>query len=411
MLKDGGQTFSRLALRALTSRPLWLALGVANLAAGVVIALRPVQSFDAGAVAQWCRDWLIHGVNPYPGSGLRANYPPYALVFLSPLALLPAGLLPAAWVIISVGLAILVGWLGLGAVSPGRSEHGLHLPIGFFLAWESLRIGLGLGQFTLVALASGLAAVVYQGKIARAILLAIAMTKPQIGVAFVLWTILEGSVAAAVLAALPLVVATILFAARLGQSPLAISARYIDVLRQELAAPGFREGALELRPLIHALVTRPMIADTIHLGIAAGSLTLLVVAARRMSPAGRSLFLLPLTCVWTLMSVYHPAYDLVLLWPAAVAFSVLTMDVRPKVIGVGALAALQLVLLVDIPGLWWKFNGRPALHFYEGAIAAPLQHFDRLLVLGLFAALITLSMRWQPDDAAVTLPGNTVPVS
>ena len=81
--------------RGLTSRPLWLVLGLANMTAGVVIALRPNQSFDVEKVAQWCREWLILGVNPYSGVDIHANYPPYALVLLSPLALLPAHLVNA----------------------------------------------------------------------------------------------------------------------------------------------------------------------------------------------------------------------------------------------------------------------------------------------------------------------------
>jgi hypothetical protein len=169
---------------ALNARPLWLALGIANVSAGVLIALRPAQSFDVGMVAQWCRDWFIHGVNPYRGPDFRTNYPPYALVFLSPLAIVPQHLLKGTWAIVSVALAALAGWLGM-RVTPFQDSgnHKVRLSVGVFLAWESLRVGLGLGQFTLLALVSGLGGRLSQQDGTR-ILLGIAMIKPQVGVAF-----------------------------------------------------------------------------------------------------------------------------------------------------------------------------------------------------------------------------------
>jgi hypothetical protein len=129
-----------------------------------------------------------------------------------------------------------------------------------------------------------------------------------------------------------------------------------------------------------------------------------------VSSASRQLFLLPLTCLWTLMSVYHPSYDLVLLWPVAVAISNWQGHVRPNAIVLAAVSAVQLALLIDIPGLWWKLNGRPVSPFPE--FAAAILHFDRLLVLALFAAVITVSSRWQPaGEPAVSLLSDAVPVS
>jgi glycosyl transferase family 87 len=411
MLNAPGQGVAPLARAAVTSR-LWLALGLANLVAGVVIALRPDQSFDVAKVAGWCRDWLIHGVNPYPGSAVPTNYPPYALTLLAPLALVPSGLLKLVWAAASVGLAAAAGWLGLQSIATART--GLHLArpsIGFFLAWESVRIGLDLGQFTLLALVCGLAAVLYQGKIGRGILLGVAMIKPQVGVAFVLWALLEGSLAAVLWATVPAILGTVLFAARLALSPITVVALYGSVLREELVAPGFREGALELRPLIHDLIPQPTMADAIHLAIVAGSLALLVVVSRRISRDSRVLFLLPLTCVWTLMSVYHPTYDLVLLWPAAVAIAAWISDRRPQAAVAIALLAVQLALVVDVPGLWWKLSGRPFPAPDDGWLTAAMMHFDRLLVVGIFAALTTLAMRWRPARESVMLPNQPIPVS
>ena len=68
----------------------------------------------------------------------------------------------------------------------------------------------------------------YERAPARSMLRAIGFTdddfnKPQVGVAFLLWAILEGSLMSVVIAALPAVVGTLAFAARLGENPLRIA--------------------------------------------------------------------------------------------------------------------------------------------------------------------------------------------
>jgi hypothetical protein len=382
-------------LAALTFRPLWLVLGLANLAAGVVIALRPLQSQDLIQVVGWCRDWLINGVNPHPGPRFTTNYPPYAIVWLSPLATLPEGLLKATWAIGNVALAAWVAWLGVKLASE-RNRGAILVSGAFFLAWQSLRIGVGNGQFTLLVFACGLAAIATRSSAARGILLGVALIKPQVALPFVLWAMLEGSLISLMIAAVPVIVGTKLFALRLGESVFHVAALYVDVLRHELSGPGYRRGTFELRPLVNAVITQPAIADAANLVLIAGTFVLMVVVSRRMSAHDRVRFLLPLTCVWTLMSVYHPVYDSVLLWPTLVAMSSWQSGGRPKSIVVAAICAMQFVMVVDIPGLWWKLNGRPASPIPGGLIVGAIQHFDRLLVIALFATLVMVSTRRSP---------------
>ena len=412
MLNGAGRGVGRVALAAWNARPLWLALGIANLLAGIVIALRPGQSQDLLLVAHWCREWFVGGVSPYPGPAFTTNYPPYTLAFLFPLALVPERLLGGAWAVSNAALAALVGWLGVRLTPFERRRHdGILTWIGFFLAWESVRVGLGIGQFTLLAVACGLAAVTCRGTIWRGLFLSFAMIKPQVGVAFALWAMLDGSLLALAIAALPLTLGTVAFAARLGQSPLQVVASYGSVLRHQMSGPAFKQGSLELRPLVRDLIVQPAIADAVHVGLIAGMLVLLIVAYRRMSPANRALFLLPLTCLWTLMSVYHPTYDMVLLWPVSVAMSNWQAHLRPRAIVVAAVVAVQLALVVDIPGLWWKLNGRSPI-VAEGTVGAAIQHVDRLLVLALFAALIAVSSRWQSAGvSSLSVPRHAVPAS
>jgi hypothetical protein len=413
MLKSAGHGFAQVAATVLTYRPLWLVLGIANVSAGVVIALRPGQSQDLRLVAIWCRDWLVNAVNPYPGTAFTTNYPPYALAMLFPLILVPERLLPLIWAIGNAGLATFVGWIGvrLARTDPSDGREAF-IPIGLFLAWESLRIGLGIGQFTLLSLASGLAAVACRGRNARGILLAVAMIKPQVGVAFLLWAILEGSVAAVLISGALMAFGTILFAVRLGQNILDVVGAYGDVLRHQMSGPEFKQGVLELRPLIHDLIGNTRVPDAISLALVAGTFILLVLVCRRMATPGRAMFLLPLTCLWTLISVYHSAYDLVLLWPAAIAMARRQAGPpqnKPAAVG---LVTAQVALVVDVPGLLWKLNGRVPFPVDGGIVASIIQHFDRLLVLALFAGFMTAAIRWKPAASApLALAEHAVPVS
>jgi hypothetical protein len=69
---------------------------------------------------------------------------------------------------------------------------------------------------------------------------------------------------------------------------------------------------------------------------------------------------------------------------------------------IAALSVLQLALVIDIPGLWWKAAGRPRFPVFEGFGPAALQHFDRFLVVALFATIVALSIRSQPAATSST---------
>ena len=61
-------------------------LAVVSLTRGVANALRPGQSQDFAMVATWSLVWLF-GDNPYHlAADAVANYPPHAVVFLTPVA-------------------------------------------------------------------------------------------------------------------------------------------------------------------------------------------------------------------------------------------------------------------------------------------------------------------------------------
>lgn len=68
---------------------IWAALATLNLAAGVVIASWPARQADLDTMRRWTRAWLLDGRNIYAVDQRWPEYPPHAIVALSPIALLP----------------------------------------------------------------------------------------------------------------------------------------------------------------------------------------------------------------------------------------------------------------------------------------------------------------------------------
>jgi hypothetical protein len=363
----------------LTSAPWWLALGIANVLVGVAIALRPIGSRDVGWLWIWTRIWL-QGTNPYHWP-IPADYPPWAVVLLSPLGMVPAGALPALWAAAGISLAIAVAWLGPKAAAV--ESPPVRLAIGIFLSWAAVRYGLGNGQFALLVVACGLAAVwlARRGSAWSGVLLGAAMVKPHLGIAFLAWAVVAARWRTIGIAAVSLAAATVAFGARLQESPLSVIVQYLRQVNREVRGEHALRGSVELRPLLESIIGDSPVAVAVHAAIVAAGFAAIVWTLSRQPPPGRERLALPLFCLWTLVSAFHNSYDLVLLWPVWVLLWERCQR-RPHLIY--SLAAVQAALVIGVPGLWWKVGG-------SAAGAGP--HFDRVLVAGLLVYLVAVSSR------------------
>src|SRR5262245_9740208 len=193
-----------------------MVIGAANVLLGVAIALRVDASRDVWWLWIWTRNWL-HGSNPYRWP-IPADYAPWALVVLSPVGALPEAAVPAVWACVGGGLAIVVAWLGSKAT--GTDSPAPHLGIGVLLSWAAVRYGLGNGQFALLAVSSGLAAVwlARRGSAWSGVFLAAALIKPHVGMAFLAWAIAAAKWRSIRGAAAVIGGATLAFSIRLGES-------------------------------------------------------------------------------------------------------------------------------------------------------------------------------------------------
>jgi hypothetical protein len=367
---------------------LLLTLASANLYTAVTIALRPNQSQDLRLVLKWSRD-ALHGVNPYEGPNSDADYPPHALLIAAPLTLLDTQKAVALWLVLQCSLTIV---LAIASVRlwPLPSAVEQVLVVLCIVCWNSVRVGLGNGQLTVLAMVFGLVAAHMQTKrvVPIGILVGAACMKPHIGIAFVIWLLLQRRFKEIVIAGLTVCGATVLVSFWMQRNPILLASDFVVVLLRMFGGPvAATEGALELRPLIGYFLTNAVIAMAAYLSVLASLAWVIVRRALRRPPIA-SVEALVLGCSLTLVFVFHNVYDLVLLAPLFAGCAMARIPrIRP-----GVLAAMTtiwaLVMVVDVPGLVWKLNGRVAT-------TSPWMHFDRALVFLLLLLAIFIATSSQ----------------
>lgn len=380
---------------------LWLAVAGVSLGRGLLTALTPGHSQDLQAVYAWLRTWLWQGRNPYYlPEQIVANYPPHAIVAISPLALVPETWVATVWALLNLAGAPLVGYLAYRALKPDAPRRLALLPCAMFLAWAGLRSGIANGQFTLFALAFGLLAfrVAAKRPLLGGALLALALVKPHVGGAFLLWALFTRRWRMVAVAALFVGLGVCLFAWRLPESPFAAVRDYLAVIQHQFGRGAQVQGSMalrvvELRPLVALLIPSEVWADRVHqllLVIMLACAGLVGLLPGGLNRPQRDAAVLSLCCLWLLMAVFHNPYDTVLLLPV---FAALYAAALPRPFGArrwpeqAILAVLQLALVVELPGVWWKLSRAFDLSAVNWA-GVLLAHFDRVLVVGLFVYVL-----------------------
>ena len=382
---------------------LWAVIAAVGLTRSLVTSLHPPHGTDLTLVVEWADRWLWSGTSPYTGDWPRSNYPPWALVFLSPLTLVPPPWLPLVWGACSVILASIGGVVAARLAAPRPPGLIVALVTAMFLSWFAIRVGLRAGQFSVVSLVLGLAAVALAGRRPGlgGIALGLSLTKLHVGGAFFLWALLTRRLRMASVAVATMAAGAVVFSARLGESPLGTFSAYLAELVREFGGPAFHPGWVELRPLVHALVPAAPVAEVVHLVLVAGTLVVALVVSARASgtPRERDLRVLGVCCGATLIVTFHNPYDLVLLLPLmsvlGVTCSGLGASDRRPLCGFFALA--QLLLVVDVPALAMGLDPSSRAAGLASGLAM-LRHFDRLLVVATFVVACRLAL--APADRA-----------
>lgn len=372
----------------------WGALALLNLAAGVVVSSQEHRLYDLESVMRWGRYWLVEGTNVYePGRWGAVDYPPNAVVLLSPLGLLSLAVAHPIWLLMNLGMAILAPYYAARFFRPHDPFRVIALPILMFLCWGGVRT---LTQFTLVALTCSMAAMaVSVGRpIAGGAWLGLAMMKPQVAIPVFLWSVFtrRWSVVLTSLAVIGGLVAV--FCLRSDAHPFWVAARYVEILMVHHTGEAILAGISELRPLIRELVTETSDVDAIAGSIALGLMASICVTGFQEGAVRKHVLYAapPLVACWSLMTFYHLTYGFVILLPVMMLLAL--NDAPRSRLRRGLFWVLQLGMMFDIPGLSRRAGLAETVLF-----TTVLAHADRALMVTLFVGLVALAWREAPEAA------------
>ena len=368
-----------------------------NLAAGMTISLAdPGRASDLRTMYDWCRAWLIGGQSLYSGPDASADYPPNAIVVLSPLALVPQRWLVPLWTAGAVALTPVLPWLVMrGAARGDRGALALAVPSLLFLCWAAPRTLL---QFTLLSMTLACAALGLADTrwIAAGVALGLALCKPHIAGPIALWMLVTGRVRALLTAAGLVLVLWSVYDARIGESPLTTFAGYWSVLGSQYAGPNGLVGHTSIRAWAQMATTDATTADALWIALAG----LLLIGVYRLAGRDRSraldeggLAVPALFCLWSLLVTYHNGNNLILMLPA---FAFLWFHGEPRTPWRWIpIVILQAALAFDVPVRLAGAAHGPGW----GRVA--IEEFDRAVVLMTLAYVSALWYRLTGTRDAV----------
>ena len=368
----------------------WALMASLNLSAGLIIASWPERQSDLQSVRRWGGKWLVEGLNVYGLEDEAPDYPPHAIMAVSPISLVPTGWLVPLWAALNLGLALWAPYLAVRAVRPQVTGSEAWLPILMFLSWGGFR---ALLQFTLLALVFGLLAIVIANRrpVLSGICLGMSLMKPQIAVPFFLWTVftrrwrIVGIALSIVLGGLAV------YCLRASVNPITFLRQYAEILRTFYLGDAIMVGLAQLRPLLALATSNTAVADAIAAAIAA--LLLAAICVLGVAEGKRGALVMfsapPLVGIWSLLTFYHLTYGFLLLLPTATLL-LFVNDPRTVTLRRRVFWALQIGLMVDVPGVWRRVG--PLLGAAD-TVSRALMQADRVLMLALFACVAMLAVR------------------
>ncbi|HUP41284.1 MAG TPA: glycosyltransferase family 87 protein [Vicinamibacterales bacterium] len=376
----------------------WGALALLNLAAGVVVSSQTHRLYDLESMMRWGSYWLVEGTNVYEaGRWGLVDYPPNAVVLLSPLGLVTLAVAHPIWLLMNIAMAMLAPYYAARFFRPHEPFRVVALPILMFLCWGGVRT---LTQFTLVALTCSMAAMAISLRrpIAGGAWLGLAMMKPQVAVPVFLWSLFtrRWSMVVTSLAVIGGLVA--IYCVRADARVIEVTARYVDILALHHTGDAILSGISELRPLIVQLVAESSDVDVLATSIALGLLAGICMAGFLEGAVRKRVLYAapPLVACWSLMTFYHLTYGFVILLPVMMLLAL--NDAPRSRLRRSLFWLLQLGMMFDIPGL-----GRRADIADSALFRNALAHADRALMVALFVGLVALAWREPPEAAGASL--------
>jgi hypothetical protein len=372
-------------------RAVWIVLGAVAalnfLVAVYFLFTRPERWSDVLTVHAWCRAWLKEGFSLYTAEGWFPDYPPNAIVTLSPIGVVPQEWIVGLWAIVSIGLIPLLPWLIWRSARPSLGVAAA-LPVLCFLCWGSARVLL---QFSVLSMTCAFVAVRLADTrpVAGGVWLGLALAKPHIAGPVALWFLLSGRWRTIVVAAGTVAALVAVFCVRAGVSPVATMMGFRRILAETYSGSDALIGITSLGAWVYPLAASSPRPDTIWYGVV--TLLLIVPCAMAVIASHRSTLadptpILAMFSLWSLLAFYHNGHNLILVLPV---FMFLIGDdhdaTRKERFAMAAL--LQFAMMADAPirlaGLEWA----------RGWTLAAAVNVDRIVVLVTFCYLLLVWWR------------------
>lgn len=354
-------------------------LAAVNLAAGLRLSVRPDHAVDLQHVIAWSDTWLLGG-DPYAPQDAEVDYPPWALVELSPLALLPEGARASIWIVLNVALLI-----ALARRLARETREPPPVQLALVLLLVSTAAARTLTQFSVLSFTFAIAGALSASASGAAVLVGLALMKPQIGAVAWIWLLVSRQWGRAALALAVPVVLTMIFALRLSISPIALAEEYGRALTFVHGGPDALAGHTELRAWLLRLWPDQAGSLIVAAFVAVVLLIPAVVAAARLGEwtLDRRLEWLAFSGAASLLAVRHLSYDFLLLWPALVAWRVPPFAAAPR-------GRNRLVFLIFAAALVASVPGWVRLAVAAGAPATLLllTGVDRGIAVAAYLALV-----------------------
>ena len=375
-------------------RAVWIALGVVAalnfLVAVYLLFTRPERWSDVLTVHAWCRAWLKEGFSLYTSEGWFPDYPPNAIVTLSPIAVVPREWIVGLWAVVSIGLIPLLPWAVWRSAQPSPAVAAA-LPVLCFLCWGSARVLL---QFSVLSMTCAFVALRLAGTrpVAGGVWLGLALAKPQIAGPVALWFLLSGRWRTIVVAAGIVAAQVAVFCLRAGVSPVATMMGFRRILTETYSGSDALIGMTSLGAWVYPLAASSPRPDTIWYGVVAllfiVPCAMAVIASRRSKLADPTPIIATFS-LWSLLAFYHNGHNLILVLPAFI-FLIGADDDASKRERFVLASVLQLAMVVDAPirlaGLQWA----------HGWTLAATINVDRVVVLAAFCSLPLVWLRVRP---------------
>ncbi len=298
----------------------WGSLAILCLAAGFLIADNPSRSEAYFDVRHWLRAWRT-GANVYE-LPLFVDYPPHALMFLSPLSWFPAQhgelwfaafnilvCIATSWTIVS----LTSGWAGVELTRIERLAYVLML-----LVWSPTRVGIWNGQtspFLILCCCLALRLSSWSPVVAG-ILLAIGASKPHIAFGFALLAAFVRMWKMLAVSAIVVVAAWIAYAISVSRSPVAVFWQYIDTLFSLYGGPQFLRAEVDIRPFFVDAFGNYAIGEPLYLAASAvlGAVLLLLTWRARNNPDAAA-WVMASGLMWAIAVFPFRRYGLLLIAP------------------------------------------------------------------------------------------------